>query len=151
MTVAPATARDAEAVAAPGTGEGTAGRNPPARPGEARASATESRPPGLTWPAPPRRASAQDAPGAVQDTTAPEPRPTEARRSGRRGRGRAAVRAASDASATELVAVVRGVPRYHEPDCVLIRFMPDSDVQRTTIPQAKDDGCTPCAACQPPA
>jgi hypothetical protein len=51
---------------------------------------------------------------------------------------------------TGLVSVVRGVPRYHEPECVLIRFMPDSDVQRLTIPQAKNEGCTPCAACQPP-
>jgi hypothetical protein len=53
------------------------------------------------------------------------------------------------ADATALVAVVRGVPRYHEPDCVLIRFMPEGDLQKLTVPQAKEDGCTPCAACQP--
>jgi hypothetical protein len=47
------------------------------------------------------------------------------------------------------VAVVRGVPRYHEPDCVLIRFMPEADTQRMSIPDAKSAGCTPCAACQP--
>ena len=47
------------------------------------------------------------------------------------------------------VAVVRGVPRYHKPDCVLIRFMPEGDLQKLTVPQAKEDGCTPCTACQP--
>ncbi len=47
------------------------------------------------------------------------------------------------------MAVVRGVPRYHEADCVLIRFMPEGDVQKLTIPQAREEGCTPCAACQP--
>jgi hypothetical protein len=49
----------------------------------------------------------------------------------------------------DLVAVLRGVPRYHQPDCVLIRFMPEGDVQRLPAAQAKADGCTPCAACQP--
>ena len=57
--------------------------------------------------------------------------------------------AATAANGTALVAVVRGVPRYHEPDCVLIRFMPEGDLQKLTVPQAKEDGCTPCAACQP--
>jgi nicotinate-nucleotide--dimethylbenzimidazole phosphoribosyltransferase len=52
-------------------------------------------------------------------------------------------------SETTLVSVVRGVPRYHEAECVLIRFMPAGDVQKVTIPQARNDGCTPCTACQP--
>jgi len=51
--------------------------------------------------------------------------------------------------ADDLVAVLPGVPRYHQPDCVLIRFLPESDVQRLPAAQAKADGCTPCAACQP--
>ena len=50
---------------------------------------------------------------------------------------------------TSQVTVVPGVPRYHEANCILIRFMPDDDVQRMTIPEAKDAGCTPCAACLP--
>ena len=50
---------------------------------------------------------------------------------------------------TSQVTVVPGVPRYHEPNCILIRFMPDDDVQKMTIPEAKDAGCTPCAACEP--
>jgi hypothetical protein len=49
----------------------------------------------------------------------------------------------------DLVAVLRGVPRYHQPDCVLIRFLPEGDVQRLPAAQAQADGCTPCAACQP--
>jgi hypothetical protein len=48
-----------------------------------------------------------------------------------------------------LVAVVRGVARYHEQDCVLIRFMPEGDTQRLSIPEAREAGCTPCGACQP--
>jgi hypothetical protein len=57
--------------------------------------------------------------------------------------------AASATDGAALVAVVRGVPRYHEPDCVLIRFMPEGDLQKVTVAQAKEDGCTPCGACQP--
>jgi hypothetical protein len=49
----------------------------------------------------------------------------------------------------DLMAVLRGVPRYHKPDCVLIRFMPEGDIQRLSAAQAKAEGCTPCAACQP--
>ena len=48
-----------------------------------------------------------------------------------------------------LVTVVPGVPRYHRTDCVLIRFMPEGDVQLLSVTAAKDAGCTPCAACQP--
>jgi hypothetical protein len=57
--------------------------------------------------------------------------------------------AADAAPGTGLVAVIRGVPRYHEPDCVLIRFMPEGDSQKLSVAQAKELGCTPCAACQP--
>jgi hypothetical protein len=48
-----------------------------------------------------------------------------------------------------LVALIRGVPRYHQPECVLIRFMPDEDIQKLSVPEAKEAGCTPCSACQP--
>jgi hypothetical protein len=57
--------------------------------------------------------------------------------------------AAEAAPGTGLVAVIRGVPRYHEPDCVLIRFMSEGDSQKLSVAQAKELGCTPCAACQP--
>jgi hypothetical protein len=48
-----------------------------------------------------------------------------------------------------LVAVIRGVPRYHKPDCVLIRFMPEGDSQKLSVAEAKKAGCTPCTACEP--
>ena len=48
-----------------------------------------------------------------------------------------------------LVSVIHGVPRYHQPDCVLIRFMREGDVQQLPVPEAKAAGCIPCAACQP--
>jgi hypothetical protein len=53
------------------------------------------------------------------------------------------------APGTDLVTVVPGVPRYHRTDCVLIRFMPEGDVQKQSVAAARDAGCTPCAACQP--
>jgi hypothetical protein len=56
---------------------------------------------------------------------------------------------AKQESGTKMVTVVPGVPRYHEPDCILIRFMPEGDVQSKSIPEAKAAKCTPCAACQP--
>ena len=49
----------------------------------------------------------------------------------------------------QAVAVVPGVPRYHEPNCILIRFMPGDDIQRMTVSEAEEAGCTPCRACQP--
>jgi hypothetical protein len=53
------------------------------------------------------------------------------------------------ASDTGQVTVVPGVPRYHDGDCILIRFMADEDVQRMTVSEAAKAGCTPCRACQP--
>jgi len=52
-------------------------------------------------------------------------------------------------SDVKLVTVIPGVPRYHDPDCILIRFMDDDDIARKSIPEAKAANCTPCAACQP--
>jgi S-DNA-T family DNA segregation ATPase FtsK/SpoIIIE len=56
---------------------------------------------------------------------------------------------AGAAPGTGLVTVVPRVPRYHRPDCVLIRFMPEGDVQQLPVTEAREAGCTPCAACQP--
>jgi hypothetical protein len=55
--------------------------------------------------------------------------------------------AAGDTSG--LVSVVRGVPRFHREDCVLIRFMPENDTQKMPVAQAREAGCTPCTACEP--
>jgi hypothetical protein len=51
--------------------------------------------------------------------------------------------------AAGLVTVIRGVPRFHQEDCVLIRFMPEGDTQKLPAAEAREAGCTPCAACQP--
>ena len=56
---------------------------------------------------------------------------------------------AEAASDTGLVSVISGVPRYHEPGCILIRFMPEGDNQKLSVAQAKEAGCTPCTVCQP--
>ena len=50
-------------------------------------------------------------------------------------------------SADQPVTVVPGVPRYHRSDCILIRFMGDSDLQKMPVEAAKENGCTPCRAC----
>ena len=45
--------------------------------------------------------------------------------------------------------MVPGVPRYHRAKCILIRFMGDEDLQKMTLSEAAEAGCTPCRACQP--
>ncbi len=47
------------------------------------------------------------------------------------------------------VTVVPGVPRYHDAHCILIRFMGEDDLEKTTLAAARDAGCTPCRACLP--
>jgi hypothetical protein len=47
------------------------------------------------------------------------------------------------------VVVVPGVPRYHDANCILIRFMGDDDLQKMSLNEAAEAGCTPCRACVP--
>jgi len=47
------------------------------------------------------------------------------------------------------VTVVPGVPRYHNPQCLLIRFMGENDLNKMTLGAAREAGCTPCRACLP--
>jgi hypothetical protein len=47
------------------------------------------------------------------------------------------------------VTVVPGVPRYHNPHCLLIRFMGQDDLDKMTLGAARKIGCTPCRACLP--
>jgi len=49
----------------------------------------------------------------------------------------------------QAVTVVPGVPRYHRSECILIRFMGDSDLQKMPAWAARRAGCTACRACQP--
>jgi hypothetical protein len=45
------------------------------------------------------------------------------------------------------VVVVPGVPRYHDANCILIRFMGDDDLQKMSLNEATEAECTPCRAC----
>jgi hypothetical protein len=47
------------------------------------------------------------------------------------------------------IRVVPGVARYHQPRCVLIRFMGESDLDTMTIAEARQGGYDPCRACLP--
>jgi hypothetical protein len=47
------------------------------------------------------------------------------------------------------VTVVPGVPRYHQRDCILIRFMGTDDLESKSRAEAEAAGCVPCRACQP--
>jgi nicotinate-nucleotide--dimethylbenzimidazole phosphoribosyltransferase len=47
------------------------------------------------------------------------------------------------------VTVVPGVPRYHNAQCILIRFMGEGDLEKMTLADARKAGCTPCRACLP--
>jgi outer membrane biosynthesis protein TonB len=94
---------------------------------------------------------AQDPAPAVREpepAPAPEPAPEPA----------AEPEPAADDAATEPpgdpdleaeVTVVPGVPRYHKGQCILIRFMGDSDLDTMTVAAAREAGCTPCRACLP--
>jgi hypothetical protein len=97
----------------------------------AASAVTDARP---ELPGPETETETEPEPGAAEPETSGEP-PSAGQ--------------AGPAQAAGLVTVLPGVPRYHQPDCVLIRFMPDDEVQRLPVPAAKADGCTPCAACQP--
>jgi hypothetical protein len=90
----------------------------------------------VTDPAPPADTSGDTAAATGHEDDAAEDT----------GAGAAAGAAAPDAG---LVAVIPGVPRYHRPDCVLIRFMPEGDSQKLSVAQAREAGCTPCTACEP--
>ncbi|HWG02179.1 MAG TPA: hypothetical protein VG164_10095 [Trebonia sp.] len=57
-------------------------------------------------------------------------------------------KAADAPSGEHMVTVVPGVPRYHAANCILIRFMADDDLQRMTLDEAEEAGCTACRACQ---
>jgi len=65
------------------------------------------------------------------------------------GADSSAAEPAESTPGTGLVTVIRGVPRFHQEDCVLIRFMPEGDTQKLPVAEAREAGCTPCAACQP--
>jgi hypothetical protein len=132
--------RDDAAAAWPGAAlTGRRDEAPAAWPGAAPGAAVAGRPdativdqPG--WPDVPRRAPAKDAEGPGETVSPGEtdrPKDDDTR------------------SPDQPVTVVPGVPRYHRSDCILIRFMGESDLQKMPVEAAKETGCTPCRACHP--
>jgi hypothetical protein len=98
-------------------------------------------------PAPRADAARPDMPG-TPGTAGSVPR-TDAATDGADAKEAGANGTRSSESGLKQVTVVPGVPRYHNKDCILIRFMADDDLQKMTLRQATEAGCTPCRACQP--
>jgi hypothetical protein len=55
----------------------------------------------------------------------------------------------SRGAGNQQVIIVPGVARYHRPDCRLLRFVRDQDMQSVTREHAVASGCVPCRDCQP--
>jgi hypothetical protein len=47
------------------------------------------------------------------------------------------------------VTVVPGIARYHNADCILIRFLGEEDLETMPLGRAEESGCAPCRACRP--
>jgi hypothetical protein len=116
---------------------------PPA-PDEPPPAADETR---LDLPAQPPAPASPSAPaeGGTPPAAAGTPgQPTAPKPAGSDGSASGAKAAAGDTQ----VAIIPGVPRYHAPNCILIRFMEEEELEKMTLDEAKAAGCTPCTACQ---
>ncbi len=97
----------------------------------------------------------QQLPVAASTTTEPapsqpgQPRPTRPASPTRPNASAAPRPAPATADLQREVTVVPGVPRYHNPHCLLIRFMGQDDLDQMTLDAARQAGCTPCRACLP--
>ena len=125
--------------AAEGTAEATPDTAEPAvapQPAAAQPAAV----PTPAGPEPDAAGPEPDAAGPEPDAAGPEPD---------------AAPAAADADpqtrqdSQTVVTVVPGVPRYHNANCILIRFMGESDLETMTLAAARETGLTPCRACLP--
>jgi hypothetical protein len=101
------------------------------KPAEAKSGSAEAK------PAEPASAASSPEPAASARSAAPGAEPADKPPVG------------DDAGQQGRVTVVPGVPRYHDENCILIRFMGDDDLQRMSLGAATAAGCTPCRACQP--
>jgi hypothetical protein len=158
----------------PPAGQPPAGENRPSAPDEqppeaspvAVAAAASEAPPPADQEPPEQEPPADQEPPAEHEHAPP----AEDRRSGEdqhptvvlaRDMPRAEATAAPPAEATPAtegaptlvlqreVTVVPGVPRYHNPHCLLIRFMGEGDLEKMTVSAARAAGCSPCRACLP--
>ncbi|HET9968530.1 MAG TPA: hypothetical protein VFQ68_09860, partial [Streptosporangiaceae bacterium] len=117
---------------------------PPPGDGDAERAADTSAPPRTA----PAGGTASEGSTSSEAGTAPEDEPEPADDATTVTKAADPASGADPASHLE-VTVVPGVPRYHKATCILIRFMGDSDLDKTTVAAAKDAGCTPCRACLP--
>ena len=95
---------------------------------------------------PPYPSVTQDSPGAWQRPAGPRP---SAGAPGAPQPGPPAEPGSEPRNEPDRVIVVTGVPRYHRPGCILIRFLGKDDVESITREAAEASGCVPCRACQP--
>jgi hypothetical protein len=99
--------------------------------------------------------TATDAPPASSEEHEPSPEAAEAPEAADTTEAAEAPEAADTTEAPDTadlqreVTVVPGVPRYHTPQCLLIRFMGEDDLEKMTLGAARQAGCTPCRACLP--
>jgi cytoskeletal protein RodZ len=144
---------------------------PAGRHGEAAASASEPEPaasaseptsepeaaepdPETAEPEPAEPQAAEPEPEPATDTTPADDDSTPAGKAATAGDRESTddattVTEAADPEPDLEVTVVPGVPRYHKSQCILIRFMGDSDLDKMTMAAARGAGCTPCRACLP--
>ena len=135
-----------------------AGRQPRRAAGPAgppRAAATDRRPADAEPPTPAvisacRRSATRELPGRRGQRSPPARGPV-CRADEQPTLQHAAVKLDDEPAAVlqREVTVVPGVPRYHTPQCLLIRFMGDGDLNRMTVSAARAAGCSPCRACLP--
>jgi hypothetical protein len=101
-----------------------------------------------TPPAAGSRSAAEGAPASAPPETAPKPAEPETAAGPSESAGVPSVATPDHGpDPRTVVTVVPGVPRYHNASCLLIRFMGEDDLEKTTLAAAREAGCTPCRAC----
>lgn len=100
----------------------------------------------------PEVADAPQEPEAAEDQPSPQAQDAADEQASAQPTRQLPIPAAPEPAAVDLereVTVVPGVPRYHNAQCLLIRFMDEGDLDKMTLAAAQEAGCTPCRACLP--
>ena len=113
----------------------------PSRPPGTRRRLPRTRRPPRTRRAPRTRPGTRQGPAGPRPSASAPGAPQPGRPAGRPGN--------EPGNEPGRVIVVTGVPRYHRPGCILIRFLGKDDVESITREAAEASGCVPCRACQP--
>lgn len=107
----------------------------------------EAAPAAPAAPEAPEEPEAAEAPGEPEASHEPEAPETPAKEA-EAAEPKAESPPKKTVSGDSQVAVIPGVPRFHAPNCILIRFMDESDLERMTLDEAQESGFTACTACQ---